>query len=261
MINIGTCVNFLTNTNLLNSDKEPEMSNTHQPTYRYPTSVTFCITGNVYTTGFFNSWTGLLFYLKENPSLINPHFINYHSENIYEARNYMLGGDPSLGKWQLPLIEDYDSKYIFFIDSNMVFNPMQVMQIIYKMIKFDLDILSAVCVQNDNVTTNVLSDDSEEYLIKNGKFEFYKKQELISLGLKAENNLVEVSNVGLNLICIKNELFEKIDYPWFEPELYKNLKGFYSADHSIIRKFKNIDIKVLCDTSLIVGRDTTVTIK
>ena len=82
MINIGTCIDYLCNPSLFN---EPE----NEPS---PISVTFCIPGNNFTTGFFNSWTKLLFFLKANPTLIAPHFVNYYSPNVYALRNAMLGG-------------------------------------------------------------------------------------------------------------------------------------------------------------------------
>jgi len=253
MINIGTCVNYLCSPTIFDEKKD------HDVSYYYPPSVTFCITGNIYTTGFFNSWTKFLFFLKENPTLINPHFVSHYSENIFESRNEMLGGGINKGEWQLPLIEDFDSKYLFFMDSNMVFEPIQIMRIIYKMVKFDLNILSAVCMQNDGVHSSAVKNDAEEVLVENEKFEYFTKDELIAEGSKFEGDLVKVSNVGLNFVCVKNELFENIEYPWFEPESFVNLKGFYSDSHSVFRKMKKLDHKVLCDSSVIVGRDHIIT--
>jgi hypothetical protein len=83
MINIGTVVDYLCNPNFLNNDKTVES---------VPISVTFCIPGNNFTSGFFSSWTKLLFFLKANPSLITPHFVNYYSPNVYALRNAMLDG-------------------------------------------------------------------------------------------------------------------------------------------------------------------------
>jgi hypothetical protein len=142
----------------------------------------------------------------------------------------------------------------------MVFEPLQVLQIIYKMTKYDLGILSGIYYTGDGKTLTILKDDSEEYLAENGSFDYFSLEELKNLS-NNETNICEVSNVGLGFVCIKNELHEKINYPWFEPELYKNLKGFYNEDLSLFRKFKKAGVKIYCDTTVIVGHDKTITIK
>jgi len=251
MINIGTCVNYLCNPSLFSEEKKDPC----------PISVTFCIPGNNFTTGFFNSWTKLLFFLKANPTLITPHFVNYYSPNIYALRNAMLGGRQEAGNVQLPFAEDFESAYVFWLDSDMVFEPLQVLQTIYKMEKYNLDILSGMYYTGDGKTLTVLKDDSEECLLQNGSFKYYSLNELKELADTHEAKICEVSNVGLGFVCVRNEMFEKIDYPWFQPEFYKNMNGFYNEDLSIFRKFKSIGAKVYCDTTIIVGHDKTVTLK
>ena len=251
MINIGTCIDYLCNPSLF---KE-------QPKQAFPLSVTFCIPGNNFTSGFFNSWTKLLFFLKSNPTLITPHFVNYYSPNVYALRNAMLGGDKELGDIQLPFVEDFDSTFVFWLDSDMVFEPEQVLQTIYKMTKYNIDILSGMYYAGDGKTLTVIKDDSEECLMQNGSFKYYLLDELKELAELHEAKICEVSNVGLGFVCIKNEIFEKIKYPWFEPEFYKNMNGFYNDDLSLFRKFKNIGTKIYCDTTVLVGHDKTVTIK
>jgi hypothetical protein len=251
MINIGTCVNYLCNPSLFSEEKKDPC----------PISVTFCIPGNNFTTGFFNSWTKLLFFLKANPTLITPHFVNYYSPNIYALRNAMLGGKQEAGNVQLPFAEDFESAYVFWLDSDMVFEPLQVLQTIYKMEKYNLDILSGMYYTGDGKTLTVLKDDSEECLKQNGSFKYYSLDELKELAETHEAKICEVSNVGLGFVCVRNEMFEKIDYPWFQPEFYKNMNGFYNEDLSIFRKFKSIGAKVYCDTTIIVGHDKTVTLK
>lgn len=251
MINIGTCVNYLCNPSLFSEEKKDPC----------PISVTFCIPGNNFTTGFFNSWTKLLFFLKANPTLITPHFVNYYSPNVYALRNAMLGGKQEAGNVQIPFAEDFESAYVFWLDSDMVFEPLQVLQTIYKMEKYDLDILSGIYYTGDGKTLTVLKDDSEECLIQNGSFKYYSLDELKELAETHEAKICEVSNVGLGFVCVRNEMFEKIDYPWFQPEFYKNMNGFYNDDLSIFRKFKSIGAKIYCDTTIIVGHDKTVTLK
>lgn len=251
MINIGTCVNYLCNPSLFSEEKKDPC----------PISVTFCIPGNNFTTGFFNSWTKLLFFLKANPTLITPHFVNYYSPNVYALRNAMLGGKQEAGNVQIPFAEDFESAYVFWLDSDMVFEPLQVLQTIYKMEKYDLDILSGIYYTGDGKTLTVLKDDSEECLMQNGSFKYYSLDELKELAETHEAKICEVSNVGLGFVCVRNEMFEKIDYPWFQPEFYKNMNGFYNDDLSIFRKFKSIGAKIYCDTTIIVGHDKTVTLK
>jgi hypothetical protein len=127
--------------------------------------------------------------------------------------------------------------------------------------KYNLDILSGMYYTGDGKTLTVLKDDSEECLLQNGSFKYYSLNELKELADTHEAKICEVSNVGLGFVCVRNEMFEKIDYPWFQPEFYKNMNGFYNEDLSIFRKFKSIGAKVYCDTTIIVGHDKTVTLK
>jgi hypothetical protein len=173
----------------------------------------------------------------------------------------MLGGNKELGDIQLPFVEDFDSTFVFWLDSDMVFEPEQVLQTIYKMTKYNIDILSGMYYAGDGKTLTVIKDDSEECLMQNGSFKYYLLDELKELAELHEAKICEVSNVGLGFVCIKNEIFEKIKYPWFEPEFYKNMNGFYNDDLSLFRKFKSIGTKIYCDTTVLVGHDKTVTIK
>jgi hypothetical protein len=247
MINLGTVVNLLCNPNLVNNYNE-SFKNSE------PVSVTFCIPGNEFTPGFFNSWTKLLFFIKSNPNLITPHFVNYHSNNLAETCNDMLGGAHNKGVYQLPFADDFESKFVFFIEPDKVFEPLQVMQIIYKMIKYDVDIVSGVYFDKDN-KLSIIENDTEEYFLKNKSFKNYNQEDLINLGKLNENSLCKVSNMGLGFVCIHNQLFSAIDYPWFTQESFEDHEGFYETNYSLFRKFKNNGTELYCDTSILIQSD------
>ena len=225
------------------------------------TSVVFCVPGNSFSPGFFASWTKLLHFMHLNPNVIEPHYINYYSPNIYNLRNQMLGGKSDGGKFQTPCEEDYKLDYIFLIDSDMVFDPMQVFRMIYKMEKYKLDAMIAPYYMGDGKTLTVIKDDSEKTLIEKGQFKYFSFQELQTIG-KLNENMADVSNGGFGFACIAARCFEKIEYPWFEPMKYESpeLTGFFNDDISFFKKFKKAGFNLACDTSIMIGHDKTVTL-
>lgn len=225
------------------------------------TSVAFCVPGNSFSPGFFASWTKLLHFLHLNPDVIEPHYINYYSPNIYNLRNQMLGGKSNGGKFQIPCKDDYELDYIFLIDSDMVFDPMQVFRVLYKMEKYKLDAMIAPYYMSDGKTLTVIKDDSEKTLIEKGQFVYYSFQELQTIG-KLNENMADVENGGFGFACIAARCFEKIEYPWFEPMKYESeeLNGFYNDDTSFFKKFKKAGFYLACDTSVMIGHDKTVTL-
>jgi hypothetical protein len=247
MINIGTAVNFLCNPSFVDNYNEDNKKS-------QPISVTFCIPGKDFTTGFFNSWTKLLFFIKNNPELITPHFVNYYTNELSSTLNEMLGGSDGNGTNQLPFSEDFESSLLFFLEPDKVFEPLQVMQIIYKMVKCNLGVLSGVYFEKDQ-KLSLIEEDSEEYYLKNKSLKKYNKEDLINLGKLSENSLCEVSNMGMGFVCINNGLFESINYPWFSKESISNSDEFYEVSHSLFRKFKNKKIDLYCDTSVFIQSD------
>ena len=179
------------------------------------TSVVFCVPGNSFSPGFFASWTKLLHFMHLNPDVIEPHYINYYSPNIYNLRNQMLGGKSDGGKFQTPCEEDYKLDYIFLIDSDMVFDPMQVFRMIYKMEKYKLDAMIAPYYMGDGKTLTVIKDDSEKTLSEKGQFKYFSFQELQTIG-KLNENMADVANGGFGFACIAARCFDRIEYPWFK---------------------------------------------
>ena len=229
MLNIGTAVNLLCNPSLFDENKNSSYTNK-------PVSVTFCIPGKNFSTGFFNSWTKFLFFIKDNPNLITPHFSNYYAEDTCEMKNTLLSGDINKGAYQLPFQEDFESTLIFWLDPNIVFEPLQVMQIIYKMFKHDLVILSALCCKDEKLSS-AIKDDQTNYSIN----------ELISTVKNQEFKICEIENTTLGFVCFKNTLFQEISYPWFEAN---------NEDLGLLIKLKDNGAKVYCDTSIVVRYDS-----
>ena len=230
MINIGTTVNLLCNPKLVDDYNKNDNKSE-------PIGVTFCIPGNNFTSGFFNSWTKFLFFLKSNPHLITPHFVNYHTNDLANTCNEMLGGNISKGAYQLPFDDDFETAFVFFIDPDKIFEPLQIMQIIYKMAKYNLNVLSGVYIHNDNLS--IIKEDKES--------KPFCKEELINLGRLSENNVCKVENVGLGFVCIKNELFASIKYPWFSNES--------NMAYDLFRKMKANGENIYCDTSIFIQTD------
>lgn len=106
-------------------------------------SVVFCVIGNEFSDSFVNNWTSFLFSIEIVKSKIDPHFVNYYDEDISKSRNTILSGDDSESLYRNLFYAEWEYDYIFFLDSQVSFNPNNLIDVIVKMEKLrGIDILT-----------------------------------------------------------------------------------------------------------------------
>ena len=237
MINIGTCVNYLCNPNMLSENSLGE---------KKPISVTFCVSGNSFSQGFVHGWTKLLFLIKDNPDILEPHLSNIHEEDKTKLMNELLSGSINKGKHQLPFEDDFDCDFLFFINSNLSFDSTQVLQIIYKMVKYNLDVLTGVYYEKNSDKIPIVNFQDQD-----GSFIYHTKETLIKSALSSTDNIIEVENMDLNFACVRNKILKYIEYPWFE----NNTNQQMSENNLFIEKIKKSGSKVYCDPTIFVRFD------
>lgn len=238
MINIGTCVNYLCNPNIFSENLHTE---------KKPISVTFCVPGKSFSQGFVHGWTKLLLLMKDNPAILDFHFSNVYNEDKISLMNELLSGNTKKGNNQLPFEDDFECDFLFFIDSNLSFDSSQVLQIIYKMVKYDLDVLTGVYYEKNSEKIPIMN-----YIDQNGTSFYHTKETLSQFASNSVDNLIEVENIDLNFACIKNKVFEYLNYPWFE----KTTDEKNNENNLFIEKIKKSGSKVYCDPTVFVRFDS-----
>ena len=230
-------------------------SNVEDIEERLPT-VVFCIKGQTFTQGFFLSWTKFILFLNEN-KLFNVRVMNYDESNSFDARNILVGANKGKGRIQSVFEDEIVYDFIFFLDTNINFQPMDIINILGKLAKVDeLEVLAGIYPTN-NGTPYVYQDVSIECLRENGSYKFTDMDTLIETGSMGSLNLVSVPATGMGFMAIKRGVLEKLTYPWFEPYVVQDedILEYDNDEISFCKKLAELNISVRVDSSVILSKD------
>jgi len=206
-------------------------------------NIIFCVPGRTFSDKFFRSWTTTLGNFFQRGIAVD--VVNKYSSNVYYARNLCLGGD---------------NLHIMWIDSDIVWNPGQVMQLIAIAERHpNVDIVSGLYIMENETEYATVVNWDIEYFKKHGRFEFLTKKKLKDYKL---DSLFEVAYTGFGFILVRRGVFEAIGYPWFKPiweeiELPNKIvmKDFTSEDVGFCRTAIEKGFKLYVDPNTIVGHE------
>ena len=238
-----------------------EFEDSKSKSVKKPT-VVFCLPGKDFTQGFFNSWTKLLYFLYMNP-IMEVHIVNYYLSNISQCRNTILGGKKTSGKFQNLFEGEWKYDYIFWIDTDIVFEPMDVARILLKLdANPELEVISGLYAMANNEPV-AIKEFSSDYLKENERYEHFEMDELYQLSIQNNDALVKVKCPGMGFVAFKNGVFEKLQYPWFENTKIESphFVDFDFEDVSLFKKLEQNNIDVFVDMETIVGHDKVSTIR
>lgn len=238
-----------------------ELFETKKEEPKKPT-VVFCLPGKEFSQGFFNSWTKLLYFLYVNP-ILDIHIVNYYLSNIAQCRNTILGGKKTSGKYQVLFENEWNYDYIFWIDTDIVFEPQDVARILVKLSSNpDVQVLSGLYPMANNQPV-AIKDFSIDHLKEHEVYEHYDMDELLQESVKNEDGLVKVKCPGMGFVAFKKNVFEKIQYPWFENTKIESphFVDYDFEDVSLFKKLENKNVEVYIDMETIVGHDKVSTIR
>jgi hypothetical protein len=251
------------------------------------TNIVFCLPGNSFSNTFLVKWSETLQLL--NSKNYNVKISNATDSNVFFVRNKCLRGNVLSGNKQKVFQDNIEYDYIFWIDSDIVFTPEQVLYMIQKMENNkELNILSGLYLMKggqEYATVDKGNFTYNKFIANGGSFSFIKKEEI----LLKEGNDFEVDYTGFGFICIRKGVFDKLEYPWFKPifinldvELIKNndaydndasgnidmnIKEIYetihisdtcSEDVGFCRMIIEKGEKIICDPKIIVGHEKSI---
>ena len=177
--------------------------------------VLFCLPGKSFSNNFLQSWSELLLWCFNNG--ITPYLNVKYNAVVYYCRNQLLGADLQNGPEQKPFNGKLDYDYIMWIDSDMVFNPDQLIDLIES-----TDVHNVVAghyLMADCKSSAVVKDWNTEYFSKNGSFEFMTPKDIETWKNATGSKFIPVSYVGLGFFAIKKEVLDKLKYPYYNSEL------------------------------------------
>jgi hypothetical protein len=223
----------------------------------YKPSVVVAVAGHSYTPNFVFSWSKFTVSVA-NTQKINITYTNAYSPNIYHCRNILLGGNNLGGTYQPPWGGKFNYDYIMFIDTDQVFEPEDAYRLIDTMeANPKIDVLAGMYVMADNTLSTVILDWDEEFFSQHGRFDFKTPRQMQELGKASSNGLVKAFYGGLGFSIFRKGVFDKLEYPWFEPITHKVGRGtdLMGEDVSLFWKLNQKGVDFWVDPFIYVGHE------
>jgi hypothetical protein len=223
----------------------------------YKPSVVVAVAGHSYTPNFVFSWSKFTVSVA-NTQKINMTYTNAYSPNIYHCRNILLGGNNLGGTYQPPWGGKFNYDYIMFIDTDQVFEPEDAYRLIDTMeANPKIDVLAGMYVMADNTLSTVILDWDEEFFSEHGRFDFKTPRQMQELGKASPNGLVKAFYGGLGFSIFRKGVFDKLEYPWFEPITHKVGRGtdLMGEDVSLFWKLNQKGVDFWVDPFIYVGHE------
>ena len=251
-------------------------------------NIIFCLPGKEFSNTFLVNWSKTLYLLTKNG--YNYTISNSYDSNVFFVRNKCLGGNVLNGKDQKVFQGNADYDYIFWIDSDIIFMPEQVLNMIGQMEdNKKLNILSGLYLMEGGTEYATVDKDRfnyNEFINHNGRFPFINREEIL---LKNGKHF-EVDYTGFGFICIRKGVFEQLEYPWFKPvfmdfevnistnkksstndlsnnvdmevkeieETKRYISDTCSEDVAFCRMIIDKGETIICDPTIIVGHEKTI---
>ena len=186
--------------------------------------------------------------------------INEFSSFVTFSRMKTLGLDVLRGTDQKPFggKEEYD--VWLTIDSDIVFTPEQVIELLEDTKKYP--VVSGLYRMQDMKHYACVKEWDLDYFKKNGSFQFMKVGEP-----EKEDKYTSVAYNGMGFFACRKEVLEKLTYPYFsyplieiEAEDGKILRDMCSEDVAFCKNVIDAGFDIVVNTDLIVGHEKTLVI-
>ena len=148
--------------------------------------------------------------------------------------------------------------YWITIDSNMLFTPQQIIEIIESLEEHH--VVSGLFKADDAINFNAVTQLDYDYFSKNGSFKFLSQDDLDNWKNTKDTKYIPVDYVNLSFFGLRQEVLSKIDFPFFNGDniiIEKEDKTCYnivpSEDYNFCKKIKNAGYEIMLNTNLRIG--------
>ena len=221
-------------------------------------TVIIALPGREYSGTFLKNWSQTLITLTQRGYKII--MMNEYSSFVTFSRMKTLGLDVLRGATQLPFNGTIDYDVWLTIDSDIVFSPEQVIELIEDTEKYP--VVSGLYRMTDLKHYAAVKEWDLEYFKKNGTFQFLNVD-----NLDTSEKYMKVAYNGMGFFACRKGVIENIKYPFFsyplieiETEDGKLLRDMCSEDVAFCKNLKDVGYNVIVNTSLRVGHEKTLVI-
>ena len=224
----------------------------------YMTKVILALPGREFSGTFLTNWTETV--MKLTKMGYGVLFINEYSSYVTYSRMKTLGLDVLKGVDQVPFGGNLEYDVWLTIDSDIVFTPQQVVELIEDTKKYP--VVSGLYRMSDLRHYAAVKEWNLDYFKENGTFQFMKVEEL-----KNEEKFISVAYNGMGFFACRKGVIEKLKYPYFTYPLIEMegkdgvmLRDTCSEDVAFCKNLKDAGFDIMVNTSLVVGHEKTLVI-
>ena len=220
--------------------------------------VVVALPGREYSGTFLTNWSETLMLMVQKGYKIT--MINEYSSFVSFSRMKTLGLDVLRGATQVPFGGQLDYDVWLTIDSDIVFTPNQVIELIEDVDKYP--VVSGLYRMADLKHYAAVKEWDIEYFKKHGTFQFLNVDTL-----DTSEKYMKVAYNGMGFFACRKGIIENLKYPYFsyplieiETEDGKLLRDMCSEDVAFCKNLKDAGYHVIVNTSLRVGHEKTLVI-
>jgi GT2 family glycosyltransferase len=209
----------------------------------------FCLPGKTFSSNYFNSWNATIAELIARG--ISYQYVIGYDPVVYFCRNKLLGGNNILGKKQLPWQGSIQYDYMIWIDSDMVWNPSDILNLI----SHSMPIVSGTYLTSDSFHYPIVEQLDYNHLSDHGTFRFMNRD-----SMNTKSQLFEVDYTGFGFLAIQYGIIEQLEYPWFRPRWVEsnNFFDFTSEDVGFCWTIKDHGYKIYVDPKIKIGHEKSI---
>jgi hypothetical protein len=185
---------------------------------------------------------------------------NEYSSYVTFSRMKTLGLDVRRGADQKPFLGKLDYDVWLTIDSDIIFTPDQILELIKDTEKYP--VVSGLYRMEDLTHYACVKEWDVEYFKQNGTFQFMKNEDL-----EGTPKYLPVAYNGMGFFACRREVLEKLKYPYFSYPLIEIegkdgvlMRDTCSEDVAFCKNLTDAGIEVIVNTTLRVGHEKTLVI-
>ena len=217
--------------------------------------VVLALPGRTFSGSFLMNWTQTVMTLNKKGYEIV--VTNEYSSYVTYSRMKTLGLDVLRGADQVPFGGTLNYDVWLTIDSDIIFTPEQVIELIEDTKKYP--VVSGLYRMQDRVHFATVQEWDVEYFKRYGSFEFMRDL--------PTDKYVPVAYNGMGFFACRRGVIEKLKYPYFsyplveiEAEDGKILRDTCSEDVSFCKNLTDAGFEIMVNTGLHVGHEKTLVV-
>lgn len=206
--------------------------------------VIFCLPGGMFTGCFLDSWTKLMREIASG-ALVKPEYLRYYSANVFEARNRIIGDGNACQKSDAQPFGGREYDWSFWIDSDIVFYPEDVFQLLALAEKHDCAVLSGLYATGPG--------EDEDMAVAGTTWGRASIDEM----RKCHREVLPIDYCGWGFIAVRRGVFEALGFPWID-EPYRKMDGLIlnlGDDFSFCLRCREREIQPYIAPDVVVGHD------